>query len=89
MFIFLKFLIKQYQTQLQECGAVPVFCSVMGVVARGTDFMSKGFSEGSKVYWCRDFSSPGMETDKPDSSRRHTHILISAQTPCVCVFIYH
>lgn len=37
----------------------------MGVVARGTDFMSKGFSEGSKVYWCRDFSRPGMETDRP------------------------
>lgn len=49
---------------------VPVFCSVMGVVARGTDFMSKGFSEGSKVYWCRDFSRPGMETDKPKSNRR-------------------
>ncbi len=47
---------------------VPVFCSVIGVVARGTDFMSKGFSEGSKVYWWRDFSRPGMETDRPESN---------------------
>ena len=47
---------------------VPVFCSVMGVVARGTVFMSKGFSVGSKVYWWRDFSRPGMETDKPESN---------------------
>lgn len=49
---------------------VPVFCSVIGVVARGTDFMSKGFSEGSKVYWWRDFSRPGMETDRPESTRQ-------------------
>lgn len=74
---------------------LPVFCSVIGVVARGTDFMSKGFSDGSKVYWCRAFSRPGMETDRPGSSRRHplitrahTHILKSAQTICVCVFFY-
>lgn len=39
-----------YHTQ-RECGAVPVFCSVIGVVARGTDFMSKGLSDGSNVYW--------------------------------------
>ena len=40
-----------------------------GVVARGTLFMSKGFSEGSRVYWWRDFSRPGIETDRPESRR--------------------
>lgn len=43
----------------------PVFCSVMGAVAKGTVFMSNGFSEGSSVYWWRDFSSPGTDTDRP------------------------
>jgi len=47
----------------------PNLWSVRGVVARGTLFMSKGFSVGSNVYWWRDFSSPGIETDKPESDR--------------------
>jgi hypothetical protein len=42
----------------------------MGVLARGTDFISKGFSVGSRVYWWRDFSRPGTDTDRPDG-RRH------------------
>lgn len=43
---------------------------MIGVVASGTDFMSKGFSVGSSVYWCRDFSRPGMDTDRPEGSRQ-------------------
>lgn len=56
---------------LVATGANSVFCSVMGVLARGTDFISKGFSVGSRVYWWRDFSRPGTDTDRPDG-RRHT-----------------
>lgn len=37
----------------------------MGAVAKGTVFMSNGFSDGSSVYWWRDFSSPGTDTDRP------------------------
>lgn len=59
-----------FSVSVNRYAVVPVFCSVIGVVARGTDFMSKGFSKGSKVYWCRDFSRPGMETDRPDSNRK-------------------
>lgn len=52
--------------------------------------MSKGFSDGSRVYWCRAFSRPGTETDRPENSRRrklitHTHNVRTAQTLCVCV----
>ncbi|KAG7272285.1 hypothetical protein CRUP_018583 [Coryphaenoides rupestris] len=42
----------------------------MGVLTRGTLFMSKGLSEGSRVYWCRDFSRPGTDTDRPGSTTR-------------------
>lgn len=44
---------------------LPAFCSKMGAVARGTVLMSKGFSEGSRVYCCRAFSIPGTETVSP------------------------
>lgn len=37
----------------------------MGVVARGTDLRSKGFSDGSRVYCCRALSKPGMDTVRP------------------------
>lgn len=37
----------------------------MGVVARGTDLRSKGFSDGSRVYCCRALSRPGMDTVRP------------------------
>lgn len=59
---------------------VPVFCSVIGAVARGTVFISKGFSEGSKVYWWRDFSKPGMETESPETHIQgdSAHHLLSA-----------
>lgn len=30
--------------------ALPALCSTIGAVAKGTDFRSKGFSEGSRVY---------------------------------------
>lgn len=42
---------------------------MIGAVAKGTDFKSKGFSEGSRVYWCRAFSKPGMDTVKPGDRR--------------------
>lgn len=54
--------------------------------------MSKGFSDGSKVNWCRDFSRPGMETDRPEQqktqthhSSTHSHPEISTD-PCVVFF---
>lgn len=50
-------------------GALPALCSTIGAVANGTDFRSKGFSEGSRVYWCRALSRPGMDTVKPGDRR--------------------
>lgn len=47
----------------------PALCSMIGAVAKGTDFKSKGFSEGSRVYWCRALSRPGMDTVKPGGRR--------------------
>lgn len=48
---------------------LPVLCSVMGAVAKGTDFRSKGFSEGSSVYWCSALSRPGMDTVNPGEEK--------------------
>lgn len=62
----------------------PVFCSVIGAVARGTVFMSNGFSEGSSVYWWSDFSKPGMDTDKPEHRRKR---LINQRMKGVAFFI--
>lgn len=50
-------------------GSSPALCSMIGAVAKGTDFKSKGFSEGSRVYWCRALSRPGMDTVNPGDRR--------------------
>lgn len=49
--------------------ALPGLCSAIGVVARGTDLRSNGFSDGSSVYCCRAFSRPVMDTVRPKVSR--------------------
>lgn len=45
--------------------ALPGLCSAIGVVARGTDLRSNGFSDGSNVYCCRALSKPGIDTVRP------------------------
>lgn len=45
----------------------------MGVVARGTDLRSKGFSDGSSVYCCRALSRPGMDTVRPRGQKEDGH----------------
>lgn len=48
--------------------ALPGLCSAIGVVARGTDLRSNGFSDGSSVYCCRALSRPGIDTVRPKAS---------------------
>lgn len=55
---------------------------MIGAVAKGTDFKSKGFSEGSRVYWCRALSRPGMDTVKP-GDRRNKPLRLQI-TPSLC-----
>lgn len=57
---------------------LPAFCSRMGAVARGTVFMSKGFSEGSSVYWCRAFSMPGTDTVSPAEEKGRKNSVLRA-----------
>lgn len=45
-------------------GMLSVLYSAIGVVARGTDLRSKGFTDGSRVYYYRGLSRPGMEIVK-------------------------
>lgn len=52
---------------------LPAFCSKTGAIARGIDFMSNGFSEGSNVYWYKAFSIPGTETVKPVKHSKSQH----------------
>lgn len=46
-------------------GVLLVLFSDIGMVARGTDWRSIGFSDGSRVYCCRDLSIPVMRIVRP------------------------
>lgn len=66
---------------LNRAGVLPAFCSKIGAVASGTVFISKGFSEGSSVYWCRAFSMPGTETVNPEKQKhRQINSVLTAGT---------
>lgn len=60
----------------------------MGAVAKGTDFRSKGFSEGSSVYWCSALSRPGMDTVNP-GDETVTTIVSAANQSALCGLINH
>lgn len=52
-----------YNTEIQK-NTIPAFFSsaVIGWVASGTLLISNGASDGSKVYWCKAFSRPTIDT---------------------------
>lgn len=65
---------------------LPVLCSTMGAVAKGTDFRSKGFSEGSRVYWCSALSRPGIDTVNPGEETA-TKIMSTRNQGALCWLI--